>query len=92
VSDRLLEGKIDGERLKLAGGGAWIAANARMLERQIDGETRRTGNLASVDIDMAKVERLDTFGAWLLERLVRAFHQRAAAPPTSPACPKTIAR
>jgi phospholipid/cholesterol/gamma-HCH transport system permease protein len=76
VSDRLLEGKIDGERLKLAGGGAWIAANARMLERQIDGETRRTGNLASVDIDMAKVERLDTFGAWLLERLVRAFAAR----------------
>ena len=25
---------------------------------------------------MAQVERLDTFGAWLLERLVRAFSAR----------------
>jgi phospholipid/cholesterol/gamma-HCH transport system permease protein len=29
-----------------------------------------------VNIDMAGVQRLDTFGAWLLERLVRAFTAR----------------
>ena len=71
--ETLLEGTTEGERLKLAGAGAWTAKNARSLEALIDGETRRQGTLKGVDIDMAKVERLDTFGAWLLERLVRDF-------------------
>ena len=30
---------------------------------------------ASVDIDLAELERLDTFGAWLIERLKRHFHR-----------------
>jgi len=76
VSDTLLEGTTEGERLKLAGAGAWIAENAHRLESQIDSETRRRRKLKRVDIDMAGVERLDTFGAWLLERLVRAFTAR----------------
>ncbi len=73
MSDTLLESTTQGERLKLAGGGDWIAQNAARLERQIDGETKRNSGVKSVDIDMAKVERLDTFGAWLLQRLVRTF-------------------
>lgn len=76
MSDMLLEGKTEGERLKLAGAGAWIAENAHRLESEIDGETKRSGKLKRVDIDMAGVERLDTFGAWLLERLIRAFSAR----------------
>ena len=73
MSDTLLESTTQGERLKLAGGGDWIAQNAARLEREIDGETGRNAGVKSVDIDMAKVERLDTFGAWLLQRLVRTF-------------------
>ena len=76
MSVTLLEGTAQGEQLKLAGAGAWIAENARSLEAQIDDETRRTGKLKRVDIDMGRVERLDTFGAWLLERLVRAYSSR----------------
>jgi len=76
MSDLLLEGKTQGEQLKLAAAGAWVAANAHRLELQIDGETRRADQLKVVDIDMAGVERLDTFGAWLLERLVRSFSAR----------------
>ena len=76
MSAMLLEGTTDGERLKLAGGGAWTARNARDLEALIDGVTRQRGNITRVDIDMTAVERLDTFGAWLLERLVRAFTAR----------------
>jgi len=34
VSDTLLDEKAEGERLRLAAGGAWIAKNARLLERQ----------------------------------------------------------
>ena len=46
------------------------------LEAQIDGETARRGTIKRVDIDMGRVERLDTFGAWLLERLMRSFSAR----------------
>jgi phospholipid/cholesterol/gamma-HCH transport system permease protein len=76
MSNRLLEGTKDGERLKIAAAGAWIAENARNLETQVDDEARRDGTISHVDIDMGRVERLDTFGAWLLERLVRAFSAR----------------
>jgi phospholipid/cholesterol/gamma-HCH transport system permease protein len=74
--EKLLEGTAQGGQLKLAGAGVWTAKNARQLEVLIDGETLRPGTLSHVDIDMGKVERLDTFGAWLLERLVRAFSAR----------------
>jgi phospholipid/cholesterol/gamma-HCH transport system permease protein len=76
MSNRLLEGIKDGEQLRIAAAGAWIAENAPNLEALIDGETLREGAIARVDIDMGRVERLDTFGAWLLERLVRAFSAR----------------
>jgi phospholipid/cholesterol/gamma-HCH transport system permease protein len=76
MSNRLLEGTKDGGQLKIAAAGAWVAENARDLEALIDGETLREGAISRVDIDMGRVERLDTFGAWLLERLVRAFSAR----------------
>jgi phospholipid/cholesterol/gamma-HCH transport system permease protein len=79
VSDvPLLEGRTEGARLRLAGGGAWVAKNARELQERIASETRRRG-IKDVAIDMAAVEHLDTFGAWLLEKLTRAFAERGAA-------------
>jgi phospholipid/cholesterol/gamma-HCH transport system permease protein len=78
MSEALLEGTAQGERLLLAGAGAWIAENAHSLEAQIADESRRTGKPKRVDIDMRGVERLDTFGAWLLERLVRIYSARGA--------------
>jgi phospholipid/cholesterol/gamma-HCH transport system permease protein len=79
VSETLLEGTAEGGRLRLAAAGAWIAKNARSLEAQIDAATRQRGTINEVRIDMAGVERLDTFGAWLLERLVRTFSARGCA-------------
>ena len=74
--ETLLEGMADGDRLRLAGNGAWTAGNARRLEGEINGAMRRYAAVKHVAIDMRGVERLDTFGAWLLERLVRAFSGR----------------
>jgi phospholipid/cholesterol/gamma-HCH transport system permease protein len=79
VSDTLLEGTAEDGRLRLAAAGAWIAKNARSLEAQIDAATQGRGTINEVRIDMARVERLDTFGAWLLERLVRALSARGCA-------------
>jgi phospholipid/cholesterol/gamma-HCH transport system permease protein len=75
--DRLLEGRVEGARLMLAGSGAWTAKNARLLAQRIEAESRRQA-IQEVAIDMAAVERLDTFGAWLLEKLTRAFASRGA--------------
>jgi phospholipid/cholesterol/gamma-HCH transport system permease protein len=79
VSETLLEGTAEGGRLRLAAAGAWIAKNARSLEAQIDTATQRRDAINEVRIDMAGIDRLDTFGAWLLERLVRAFSARGCA-------------
>jgi phospholipid/cholesterol/gamma-HCH transport system permease protein len=79
VSDRLLDGKAEGERLALAASGAWVAQNAGRLEYAIDGAARQNGGVTRVQIDMTRVERLDTFGAWLLERLVRSFSASGAS-------------
>ena len=74
----LLESKAEGDQLRLAGAGAWTSANARQLETLIDDTARRHSGAKGVAIDMAGVDRLDTFGAWLLERLVRSFSGRGA--------------
>ena len=80
----LLEAKTEGDRLRIAAGGDWIAENAPALEAQVDGEIKRASaagqGSSNVEIDMGGVKRLDTFGAWLLERLVRAFSMHGVAP------------
>jgi phospholipid/cholesterol/gamma-HCH transport system permease protein len=77
VSDKaLLEDQVQGDRLALAGAGAWIAVGAHGLEASIEALIKKYPTVKKVSVDMAGVERLDTFGAWLLERLVRAFAER----------------
>ena len=72
----LLKSTTEGERLLLAAAGAWTAEHARELEPLIDEQSRQRRAIRRVDIDMGAVERLDTFGAWLLERLLRAWKAR----------------
>jgi phospholipid/cholesterol/gamma-HCH transport system permease protein len=73
MSSVSLTATAEGERLALAATGAWTAERAAELERIIDETTRRHKDARSVDIDLAKLERLDTFGAWLIERLKRGL-------------------
>jgi phospholipid/cholesterol/gamma-HCH transport system permease protein len=56
-------------RLDIAGSGAWTADNAGRLEAAI--EVARPDEASKLAIDMGAVEALDTFGAWILERLER---------------------
>ena len=78
MSDTLLYGKAEGERLRLAASGDWIALNAEWLEAEIGRVVGSNAAAKRVEIDMSVVERLDTFGAWLLQRLVRDFAARGA--------------
>jgi phospholipid/cholesterol/gamma-HCH transport system permease protein len=59
--------------IQLTAGGSWTARFAGELERLIDGVVPARG--ASI-IDMHAVGAIDTFGAWLLERLVRERRAR----------------
>ena len=78
MSSASLTGTADGERVALAATGAWTVERAVELEKIIDQTAQRYQQARNVDIDLAKLERLDTFGAWLIERLKRAFTARGS--------------
>ena len=67
-----------GEHLALIATGAWTVEQAAELERLIDETARRYAEARGVDIDLGSLERLDSFGAWLVERLKRTFTQRGS--------------
>jgi phospholipid/cholesterol/gamma-HCH transport system permease protein len=60
-----------GEPITLVAAGPWTAVQAAELERLVDIAAPGRGRAQRVVIDLASVEQLDTFGAWLLERLLR---------------------
>jgi phospholipid/cholesterol/gamma-HCH transport system permease protein len=69
----LLTGKLEGERLELAAGGSWTASHAGELEQAAGRLSVETASARSIAIDMAGVRKFDTFGAWMLERLMREW-------------------
>jgi phospholipid/cholesterol/gamma-HCH transport system permease protein len=69
----LLTGRLEGERLELAAGGSWTASHAGELEQAADRLAVETASARSIAIDMAGVRKFDTFGAWMLERLMREW-------------------
>jgi phospholipid/cholesterol/gamma-HCH transport system permease protein len=69
-----LDGRLVEGRLVLTAGGAWTAVHARELERLVDGV--KAEGAGTVALDLRGIQALDTFGAWLLERLVRDWRAR----------------
>jgi phospholipid/cholesterol/gamma-HCH transport system permease protein len=74
-----LTATIKGEHVGLAATGAWTGERAAELEKIVDETAGRYKAARNIDIDLAEIERLDTFGAWLIERLNRAFAARGTA-------------
>jgi phospholipid/cholesterol/gamma-HCH transport system permease protein len=68
----LLKAKVDGDCLQLAAAGSWIAEHAADIERLVDEVVRKKPAVRRVEIDLTGIARIDTYGAWLVERLVRA--------------------
>src|SRR5947209_2758040 len=79
MAEALLIDTADGDSLRIAAAGAWTSQNAQVLEQQIATAAFQHGAAKRVAIDMGAVERLDTFGAWLLQKLVRSFDTRGCA-------------
>ncbi len=69
----LLKRTVDGERLQLAAAGSWTAEHAGTIERLVDEAVRQKSAVRRVEFDLGGIERLDTYGAWLVERLLRAW-------------------
>ena len=73
MSAASLDAIADGTNVALTATGAWTVECAAELEGIVDAAARRYQAVRSVDINLAKLERLDTFGAWLIERLKRTL-------------------
>jgi phospholipid/cholesterol/gamma-HCH transport system permease protein len=71
--DPTLERIASGDGLALCAGGSWTAGFASQLEEIVADAERLTGSRSNISIDVSKVSRLDTFGAWLIERLRRSL-------------------
>ncbi|WP_072390753.1 ABC transporter permease [Hyphomicrobium sp. CS1GBMeth3] len=59
-------------RIELAAAGSWTVDHARNLDVLIEETVRATPADQAVTIDVHNVTALDTYGAWLLERLLRS--------------------
>ena len=59
-------------RIELTAEGSWTVANARNLDGLIDETVRTTPPDQPIAVNMHGITSLDTYGAWLIERLIRA--------------------
>jgi phospholipid/cholesterol/gamma-HCH transport system permease protein len=73
-TDPLLSWSARGDRLSAAASGAWTSANGDRLERLTDSLGREPAS--GLTLDLGGVAALDTFGAWLIERVVREADDR----------------
>jgi phospholipid/cholesterol/gamma-HCH transport system permease protein len=64
-----------GEKLALCAVGPWTASFAQLLEELVADAEKLTGSQPDIVIDASQLSKLDTFGAWLLERLRRSLMQ-----------------
>ncbi|HXY89435.1 MAG TPA: MlaE family lipid ABC transporter permease subunit [Xanthobacteraceae bacterium] len=75
----LLNQQTHGNHLGLAAAGAWTAEHAEALEPLLEAATRADSRVKTIAIDTTRIDRLDSFGAWLLERALRTFKSQGRA-------------
>ena len=68
-----LEQMAQGDGLALRAAGSWTARFAPALEQIVADAEKLTGTKPNIFIDVSQVSKLDTFGAWLIERLRRTL-------------------
>jgi phospholipid/cholesterol/gamma-HCH transport system permease protein len=72
----LLSAQTANGEVRLTAAGAWTAPNAAELEGLVQGFTSDASAVGVAAIDMRAIEQFDTYGALLLERLLRAWEAR----------------
>src|SRR6202521_5650088 len=73
AADAFLSSTLDGRRLVIAPAGEWTAKRAGEIEPLVDAVVRERPQVERVEIDARGLQRLDTVGAWLMERLRRSW-------------------
>ncbi|HET9175852.1 MAG TPA: ABC transporter permease, partial [Pseudolabrys sp.] len=68
----LLSSQTRGDWIELSAAGSWTAEYAGAIEPQVDAATRDI-TARSIAINIARVDYLDTYGAWLIERAIRSW-------------------
>ena len=71
----------DASRGRLQPAGAWIAEGSKEAERLIDRGLTQSSGSQSLVIDLAELTELDTYGAWLIERMTRSLSARGQIAP-----------
>ena len=62
----MLSSQTRGDWIELSAAGSWTAEYAGAIEPQVEAATRTV--TADIAINIARIDYLDTYGAWLLER------------------------
>ena len=75
-----LEQVIVGEGIGLRATGQWTVHHAPDLEKIVEKTEQLSGRATHFVIDVSQVSSLDTFGAWLIERLRRSLTQGNVEP------------
>src|SRR5262245_61966883 len=72
----LLLGRKEDGGVELVATGAWIAPNAAELEQLVQGTAIGSVASGARTINMRGLEKIDTYGALLLQRLLQAWEAR----------------
>ena len=72
----VLDFTVNHERLQFVAAGSWTAAHSEAIERLVNGVTQQMPAARSAALDLSGLEHLDTLGAWMLERFLRACKGR----------------
>jgi phospholipid/cholesterol/gamma-HCH transport system permease protein len=68
MSDLVLDGATRREAFKAELSGSWTADRAAELERRLSELSQSSGSAKRLIFDLSRIERLDTVGAWILDR------------------------
>lgn len=71
MSTPLLTATLSGDEMGLSATGAWTAVHAAQADRLVAEMEAASAKAKRLIVNVAGVDALDTFGAWLLERLLR---------------------
>ncbi|MES2751433.1 MAG: MlaE family lipid ABC transporter permease subunit [Pseudomonadota bacterium] len=75
-----LEQVTVGANLALRAAGQWTVHHAPDLEKIVEDTEKSNAGSSGIIIDVSQVSRLDTFGAWLIERLRRSLTHGGVEP------------
>ncbi len=70
---------VAGGHRRIRASGPWTVAHAASIEKKTEAVKSEATPSTSLEIDLSGIERLDTFGSWLIERLIRDLTERGVS-------------